>query len=522
MLEDIRGKGVLVTGASTGIGAAVAKAFAALGANVAVHYNRSKDAAEAVVADIETAGGGAFAVAGDLSQADSGAAVVADAVERLGRLDIVVNNAGAILDRKPFEELSLDLYQAALDLNVRSVIVVSQAAVPHLEAQGGGTIVNVGSIAGSNGGGPGSAHYASAKAYIHNLTRAMAKELAPKGIRVNALAPGVIDTPFHAATPADRMESMRQAVGAGPARDGGGLRRTDGVSRLGDERLRHRTDPARERRTVHAVTRCDRIGRRGTRVTRRTAFNVLRLLQKLRMDRARLVRGCGFGGLTAGMASSERSSGPGWLGCRGSGGSGTGARPGEGGGSGGPGPQQSGSAGRIEGEQGQVNLQRGSAPGRGRSCAWSCRRSSPRDSAPRRPFGSRLVGPRPSPTPCARSPAARSAEHRAAPAPRRDLHDCHRRCRPGRAGRTGSKPRLSCTSAGVTRTFRTRPPFSSTAAMRLVALHRGPVRAGVDAPVGLAVDLRHLPHHGRVDRRRPAPPPTPRPTGRARPPAAAP
>ena len=212
MLEDIRGKGVLVTGASTGIGAAVAAGLAGLGAKVAVHYNRSAEAAEAVVAAIADAGGDAFAIAADLAETGTGEPLVTAAAERLGRLDILVNNAGAILDRRPFMELSLDLYQAALDLNVRSVIEVSQAAVPHIAAQGGGSIVNVGSIAGANGGGPGSAHYACAKAYIHNLTRAMATELAPKGIRVNALAPGVIDTPFHAATPAERMESMKQAV----------------------------------------------------------------------------------------------------------------------------------------------------------------------------------------------------------------------------------------------------------------------------------------------------------------------
>jgi 3-oxoacyl-[acyl-carrier protein] reductase len=215
MLEDIRGKAALVTGASTGIGAAVAAELAGLGAMVAVHYHRSGAAAEAVVAAIRTGGGTAVPVQGDLSEAETGAEVVHRAVAALGGLDILINNAGAILDRQPFGELGLDLYQAALDLNVRSVIVVSQAAIPHLEAQGGGGIVNLGSIAGSNGGGPGSAHYAGAKAYIHNLTRHMARELAPRNIRVNAVAPGVIATPFHAATPPERMEAMRQAVALG-------------------------------------------------------------------------------------------------------------------------------------------------------------------------------------------------------------------------------------------------------------------------------------------------------------------
>lgn len=215
MLEDIRGKAALVTGASTGIGAAVADGLAGLGAAVAVHYHRSRDAALALVARIRDAGGSAVAVAGDLAGAEAGAEVVRAAVEGLGRLDLLVNNAGAILGRQPFAHLGLELYQAALDLNVRSVIAVSQAAIPHLEAAGGGAIVNLGSIAGANGGGPGSAHYACAKAYVHNLTRHMAGELAPKGIRVNAVAPGVIATPFHAETPPERMEAMRRAVALG-------------------------------------------------------------------------------------------------------------------------------------------------------------------------------------------------------------------------------------------------------------------------------------------------------------------
>lgn len=215
MLEDIRGKCVLVTGASTGIGAAAAEGFARLGAKVAVHYNRNAEAAEAVAVKIRQAGGTAVLVHGDLATAEAGAEVVGRAVKGLGGLDVLVNNAGAILERQPFAELTLELYEAALDLNVRSVIVVSQAALPHLETQGGGTIVNIGSIAGSNGGGPGSAHYACAKAYIHNLTRHMAQELAPRSIRVNAVAPGVITTPFHAATPAERMEAMRKAVAMG-------------------------------------------------------------------------------------------------------------------------------------------------------------------------------------------------------------------------------------------------------------------------------------------------------------------
>jgi 3-oxoacyl-[acyl-carrier protein] reductase len=213
--NDISGKLVLVTGASTGIGAAVAKAFAAEGAKVAVHYNANADAAHEVQQAITAMGGTCVLVQGDLTVAGEPGRIVTEAARQLGGLDILINNAGSLVKRAPFAEVDRALIDAVFDLNVTAVIGTSQAAIPLLEQRGGGAIINVGSIAGVDGGGAGSMMYASSKAFVHNLTRHLARDLAAKNIRVNAVSPGVINTPFHAATPPERMEAMRKAVHLG-------------------------------------------------------------------------------------------------------------------------------------------------------------------------------------------------------------------------------------------------------------------------------------------------------------------
>ena len=201
MLEDIRGKRALVTGSSTGIGAAVARELARLGASVAVHGNKNAAAAEAVAAEISAAGGKAVVVLGDVSNSASAARIVADAVAGLGGLDILINNAGAILDRVTNAAFEDAAYDNVYNLNVRSVLAVTKAAYPHLKAAGGGSIINTGSVAGRFGGFGGSAVYASAKAAVHSITRNAAREFAPDHIRVNVVAPGFIITPFHDKTP---------------------------------------------------------------------------------------------------------------------------------------------------------------------------------------------------------------------------------------------------------------------------------------------------------------------------------
>lgn len=216
MIEDLKGKRILVTGSSTGIGAAVAKAYAQHGARVAVHYNASAEQAQALVAGIEAEGGEAVLVAGDVSTSSGAKAVVDEAASALGGLDLLVNNAGALLKRQRLGEIDDESYDRILDLNVRSVVMASQAALPHLKAAGRGNIIHTTSVAARNGGGPGALLYASAKAFVSNAVRNMAKDLAGDNIRVNGVAPGVISTPFHErySTP-EMLETMRKTIPMG-------------------------------------------------------------------------------------------------------------------------------------------------------------------------------------------------------------------------------------------------------------------------------------------------------------------
>jgi len=212
MLEDIRGKRALITGSSTGIGAAVAKELARLGASVAVHGNKNAAAAESVAQEIRAVGGTAVVVLGDVSNSASAAQIVADAVAGLGGLDILINNAGAILDRVTNAAFDDTAYDNVYNLNVRSVLAVTKAAYPHLKAAGGGSIINTGSVAGRFGGFGGSAVYASAKAAVHSITRNAAREFAPDHIRVNVVAPGFIITPFHDKTPQSVKDSAAAQI----------------------------------------------------------------------------------------------------------------------------------------------------------------------------------------------------------------------------------------------------------------------------------------------------------------------
>ena len=187
----------------------MSSALAKEGCRVAVHYNRSEDEARQVVEEIESSGGEALLVGGDVADGEEVRRMVGEIEDRFGRLDILVNNAGSLLERRSFEEMDEDLWDRVMDVNLKSVYLVSQAVLPLMKQQGGGRIINMTSVAARSGGGPGSIAYATAKAGVSNLTRAMAKELVSEGILVNAVAPGIISTPFHEQfTPDDVREKM--------------------------------------------------------------------------------------------------------------------------------------------------------------------------------------------------------------------------------------------------------------------------------------------------------------------------
>lgn len=207
-ITDLAGKAVLVTGASTGIGAGVAKGFAAQGARVAVHYNSSEADAQRVADEIRAAGGEVILLKADVRSIDACRGLIAAAREKLGALHVLVNNAGGVVKRHPLHDIDDALYDDIVNLNARSVFACSRAAIPIMQAQGGGAIISTTSVAARTGGGSKSTLYAASKGFVSTFTRGLAKEVARHGIRVNAIAPGVVGKPERMTTaPSHQLEA---------------------------------------------------------------------------------------------------------------------------------------------------------------------------------------------------------------------------------------------------------------------------------------------------------------------------
>ncbi len=199
MVNEFQGKTALVTGASRGIGAAAAAALARAGcARVILHFGSSREGAEKAAEQVRAAGAEAVLIGGDLATETGIRNFVAALGDRARSIDFLVNNAGSLIQRGKLADMSYDLYNRVMDLNAKSVWFITQAVAPSMAARGCGVVVNVSSIAARHGGGLGATVYAASKAAVAAMTKGMAKELAPSGVRVNAISPGTVDNDFHA------------------------------------------------------------------------------------------------------------------------------------------------------------------------------------------------------------------------------------------------------------------------------------------------------------------------------------
>jgi 3-oxoacyl-[acyl-carrier protein] reductase len=194
---DLTGKTALITGASSGIGAATAAVFAELGAKVAIGYHNNEAGALKVRDAVAATGARIVAIRGDVRKTADIRSTVEQTTRELGPVDILVNNAGSLVERQRLAQITEERWDDIVNLNLRSAMLFLRQAAPAMVERKSGAVVNIVSIAGRNGGGPGATAYATAKGGLIAMTKGFARELAPLGVRVNAVSPGVIDTPFH-------------------------------------------------------------------------------------------------------------------------------------------------------------------------------------------------------------------------------------------------------------------------------------------------------------------------------------
>jgi 3-oxoacyl-[acyl-carrier protein] reductase len=213
MVEDLKGRVALVTGGATGIGGAISAAFGSAGMKVAVHFHEGANQAADIASGIRRAGGEAMVLQGDLGKPNVASEVVERTLGQFGRLDVLVNNAGGMVARRPLDSIDDAFIDAVIDLNVRQLVHACRAGAAAMMQGEGGAIINVSSISARTGGSPGSSVYSGAKAFVSTFTRSLARELAPHNIRVNALSPGTIATAFHQrhSTP-EKLEATRKLI----------------------------------------------------------------------------------------------------------------------------------------------------------------------------------------------------------------------------------------------------------------------------------------------------------------------
>lgn len=219
MTIDLTGRTAIITGAGAGIGAAIARALGAAGADVVVHYAHSEDGARSVSEAITASGRRSIAVQADLTDPVQADRLVDATVEQFGRIDILVNNAGHLVGRAQLGETTDERWNEIMAVNVSSAFYVTRRALPHLTSSERGRVIMMSSLAAENGGGAGSVGYATAKAATVGFTRALAKEIASSQVTVNAVAPGFIgETAFHTTfTPSDAQKNIVAGIPLGRA-----------------------------------------------------------------------------------------------------------------------------------------------------------------------------------------------------------------------------------------------------------------------------------------------------------------